>query len=215
VDNPVLKAAGTNDFDAISFHEYNDALFGGPDAIPFGRVKTLNDLMRQHGTPGAPGASLKPIWNTEGGTFGVGSWYAPLTGGMAPDAQGAYIVRYDVAMMGAGVKKFFLYAMHTDVPAGGIETRTTEVNDAIKPILGARAVLASLVDGAGVPRRDEPVRGVDRYTFSNGVQVLWAFDGSDHTLNVPAKMRGLDLWGNTMAGSKVTVSVEPMYFVRR
>lgn len=206
---PVLTKSGTDNFDVLSFHEYNDALFGGPNSIPVQRARTFHALLEKHG-------ASKPLWNTEGGLFGVASWYSPVTGGMAPAAQGAYIVRYDVAMMGAGVQKSFLYALHSDTPMGGMETRTTEVGDVIKPILGARAVLASLVDGAGTPRRDEPAPGIDRYVFSNGVQVLWSFDGADHTLEVPAKMRALDGWGNAVRGSRgVKVGIEPVYFVRR
>lgn len=208
---PVLSKAGTDNLDALSFHEYNDALFGGPASIPAQRARVLNGLMQKYGAP-------RPIWDTEGGLFGVGSWYAPVTGGMAPEIQGAYMVRYDVAMMGAGVRKSFLYAMHSDSPMGGIETRTTEVGDIIKPILGARAVLASMVDGAGTPRRDEPAAGIDRYTFPNGVQVLWSFDGQDHALNIPPRMRALDLWGNRMSPGQsqgqARVGIEPIYFVR-
>jgi len=205
---PVLAKSGTGSFEALSFHEYNDALFGGPASIPAQRARVLKALMEKYG-------QSKPLWNTEGGLFGVGSWYSPVTGGMAPAAQGAYMVRYDVAMMGAGVRKSFLYALHSDSPMGGFETRVTEVGDAIKPILGARAVLASLVDGAGTPRRDEPVRGVDRYTFPNRVQVLWSFDGQNHTLNVPPKMRALDLWGNATGADRAKIGIEPLYFVRR
>ncbi len=205
---PVLAKAGTSAFEAMSFHEYNDALFGSPNSIPMQRARTFNELMAQNG-------GAKPLWNTEGGVFALGSWYAPITGGMAPSAQGAYMVRYDVAMMGAGVQKFFLYAMHTDTPMGGTETRVTEVGDAIKPILGARAVLASLVDGTGRPTRDEPTPGVDRYTFANGVQVLWSYDGQNHILNVPNRMQALDLWGNPVAARSLSIGIEPLYFVRR
>ena len=122
--------------------------------------------------------------------FGVGSFYAPQTGGMPVSQQLAYVVHYDVTMMGAGVQKFFLYAIHTDPMMGDISTVQTENDRAIRPLLGARTVPASLVD-AGRPTRTEPVKGVDCYAFppQNGrvMRVLWSYDGrltfSPHALS--------------------------------
>lgn len=205
----VLPHAGPKYFEGFSFHEYNDALFGGPQAIPFLRRTEFTQTQSKYG-------QAKPLWNTEGGLFGVGSWLAPETGGMPVAQQPSYIVRYDVTMMAAGVRAFWLYAMHTDPILGGIETATSEYDRSVKPILSARAVLASMVDGLGAPVRSEPTQGVDFYTYpGQRVGVAWSYDGEVHSLRVPRGLKVLDVWGNAMPKSAtVAVGVEPIYFVR-
>jgi hypothetical protein len=129
-------------------------------------------------------------------------------------AQG---VRYDVTMTAAGVRAFFFYAAHADPPMGHPEG-ALEWDRAIKPILAGRAVLASLVDGAGVPLRREPVPGVDLYEYpareGSVVRVLWSHDGAPHEVRVDAGAKVLDVLGNPRgAASSVTVTVEPLYVV--
>lgn len=206
----VLAHVGPEHFDGFSFHEYNDAPFGGPDAIPFLRRKEFIAAQARHGRP-------KPLWNTEGGLFGVGSWFAPETGGMPVAQQPAYIVRFDVTQMAAGIRAFFLYAIHTDPTLGAIDTATTEYDRSVKPILAARAVLASLVDGLGTPVRSEPVRGVDLYTYPGGkVRVLWSYDGERHTVKKPRGVTVRDVWGNPLpAAATLSVGSEPIYLVSR
>lgn len=209
----VLPHASPAHFDGFSFHEYNDAPFGGPDAIPFRRRREFLSAQAKHGTP-------KPLWNTEGGLFGVGSLLAPETGGMAAAQQPGYIVRFDVTQMAAGVRAFFLYALHTDPALGATETAATEYDRSVKPLLAARAVLASLVDGLGTPVRSEPAEGVDLYTYPGGrVAVSWSYDGRTHAVRVPRGTRPLDVWGNPLpaasfARGTVTVGDDPVYFVR-
>jgi hypothetical protein len=210
----VLSHAGPQNFDGFSFHDYNDALYGGPQSVPQNNATHFTDIQKAYGTP-------KPLWNTEGGLFGVGSWYAPETGGMSAQMQPSYAVRYDVAYMAAGVKAYYLYAIHTDGAMGDIETRTNEHDRAVKPILAARAVLASLVDGLGTPQRTEPTKGVDLYTYPHDTQlrrsvsVLWSYDGAPHAVAVPRGVRVLDVWGNALPAAKsITVGPEPVYWVR-
>jgi hypothetical protein len=213
--NAVLSHAGPQHYDGFSFHDYNDALYGGPQAVPQDNAAHFLAIQKAYGTP-------KPLWNTEGGLFGVGSWYAPETGGLSATIQPAYIVRYDVTYMAAGVKAFFLYAIHTDGGMGEIETRTNEHDRAVKPILAARAVLASLVDGLGQPQRSEPAKGVDHYTYprdakqGRSVSVLWSYDGAPHSVPVPRGVRVLDVWGNSVRpqSGKVTITPEPIYWLR-
>lgn len=211
--DPALKASGPAFYDVFSFHDYNDVLYGGPTSMAQSQANRFNELQAKYGTP-------KPLWDTEGGLFGVGSFYAPETGGMPVQEQPAYIVRYDVTMMAAGVRRFFPYAVHTDPVMGGTETVLTEQDRAVKPLLAARAVLASLVDGAGRPTRIEPVKGVDEYTFPpqnrKAVSVLWSYDGATHALPLPKGVQALDVWSNPLPkGWTVSVGVEPVYLVRQ
>jgi hypothetical protein len=208
-----LKAAGTQYFDAFSFHDYNDGLYGGPASQPYVSSSRFRSYLAKYG-------AVKPLWDTEGGMGDAGSWYAPETGGLAPRVQLAWIVRYDVAYMSVGVKRFFYYAMHLDPAMGDIGCRTNEQDRAIRPLLAAQAVLASMVDGAGAPKRSEPVHGVDLYTFPSQsgkiVSVAWSYDTSLHIVTLPRGARVLDVLGNPMMvrHNKVTVGVEPIYIVR-
>ncbi|MDQ3814449.1 MAG: hypothetical protein M3347_10920, partial [Armatimonadota bacterium] len=214
---PVLKNANSAYYDGFSFHDYNDAFYGGPEPFPVAQAKVFNDLQRKYG-------EAKPLWNTEGGIFGVGSFYAPETGGMAAQNQPAYAVRYDVTNMAAGVQAYYVYAIHTDPGMGDHETRLTEFDRAVGPLLAARAVLASFVDGAGMPQRLDAPPGVDDYRYPTGVHVVWSHDGAPHDIPLPQGMKALDVWGNAIeieraAGEKsgaavVTVGPEPVYLVK-
>lgn len=206
----VLAEAKLDSFDAFSFHDYNDALYGGERSMARLQADTFNAAQAKHGTP-------KPLWNTEGGALALASMYAPETGGLPPRAQLAQGVRYDVTMMAAGVRVFCFYAAHADPPMGHPES-AIEWDRAIKPILAGRAVLASLVDGAGTPTRREPVPGVDLYEFparsGSAVRVLWSHDGDAHDVPVDVGARVLDVLGNpAKVGSTVTVGIEPVYLI--
>ncbi len=200
-------------YDGFSYHEYNDALFGGPNPTPVLRRREFLGAQAKYGVP-------KPLWNTEGGLFGVGSWLAPETGGMSVAQQPAYIVRYDVTQMAAEIRASFLYAMHTDPVFGDSQYTTSEYDRSVKPILSARAVLASLVDGRGIPTRSEPVPGVDFYTFPGAktgeqISVAWSYDGQNHALTIPRGAQVLDVWGNRLPAARtIVLSAEPVYIVR-
>jgi hypothetical protein len=206
----VLAAAKLDAFDAFSFHDYNDALYGGPTPLAKVQADAFNAAQARHGAP-------KPLWNTEGGALALASMYAPETGGMPLRAQLAQGVRYDVTMMAAGVRMFCYYAAHAD-PGMGHPEGALEWDRAIKPLLAGRAVLASLVDGLGPPVRSEPAAGVDLYAYpardGQVVQVLWSHDGEPHPVPIPAQARVLDVFGNPLAlEGRVTVTIEPVYFI--
>lgn len=208
----VLAAAKLGSFDAFSFHDYADSLYGGPESLARIETDTFNAAQAKYGTP-------KPLWNTEGGSMEVGSFYAPETGGMPVRRQLAQAVRYDVTMMGAGVKVFCVYAIHSDPAMGENECRVTEFDRAIKPYLAARAVLASLVDGGGMPVRSEPVPGIDLFTYpvrdGQRVSVAWSHDGDPHRLPVVAGAQTLDVMGNPLSVDKggIAVDAEPIYLI--
>jgi hypothetical protein len=208
---PVLAASGTDCFDVFSFHDYNDVVYGGPGAGPEVGARDFRKLQGKYGT-------VKPLWNTEGNLFGVGSFYAPEAGGMPVGTQPAYIVRYDVCYMAQGVRTFYLYGAHSNPGLGEIDTRHIEYNGTVSTAMAARAVLASKVDGAGIPVRSEPAKGVDAYAFppdrGKRVTVLWSYDGDEHAVAVPRGARAFDVFGNPLpppGGGKITIGPEPVY----
>lgn len=208
-----LASAGPDFYDGFSYHDYNDALYGGPNNFAQTQAQQFVNFQAKHGRP-------KPLWITEGGPGQIGSFYAPENGGLGPREQLGWAVRFDVTQMAAGVRAFYLYAIHTDSAMGEIEYRATEHDDAIRPILAARAVLASLVDGAGRPTRSEPVPGVDAYAYpperGKSVTVLWSYDGATHLYPVPRNARALDVQGNPIMSTVgvLTVGAEPVYLIR-
>lgn len=204
----VLAEAGLDSFDAFSFHDYNDALYGGERSMARVQADAFNAAQARHGTP-------KPLWNTEGGALALASMYAPGIGGMPLRAQMAQGVRYDVTMMAAGVRVFCFYAAHADPPMGHPEG-ALEWDRAIKPLLAGRAVLASLVDGAGAPKRLDAPAGVDVYEFpareGAKVRVVWSHDGDAHEVPVDPKARLLDVFGNPLpAAATLKATVDPVY----
>ena len=122
-------------------------------------------------------------------------------------------------MLAAGVERSFLYAVHTDPAMGAIETRTDEYDQAIKPILAARAVLAAHVDGLGAPARVEAPAGVDRYRFppdpAHGgrvVEVWWTHDGSVQQVPLPDGARVLDALGGSLPPTaRIRLDQEPVF----
>lgn len=206
-----LAAAGLDHMDAFSFHDYNEALYGGPESQAHLDARQYNDAMSKHGTP-------KPLWNTEGGPGLMGSFYVPEAGGIGPREQLAQAVRFDVTSMAAGVKVFFLYAIHRDPPMGPGNYNAIEHDRTIRPNLAARAVLASLVDGAKCLGRTEPAPGMDCYEFEQTdgkrVSVLWSYCGDPISFTPPDGSMALDIMANALPAGKITVGIEPVYLVR-
>ncbi|CAN5761433.1 hypothetical protein BH09VER1_BH09VER1_13260 [soil metagenome] len=207
----VLAASGLDSFDGFSYHDYSEALYGGPESQAHLDAKQYNDAQSKYGTP-------KQLWDTEGGPGIMGSFYLPEAGGLGPRQQLAQSVRFDVTSMAAGVKAFFLYAIHREGPMGVGNYNAIEHDRAIRPILAARAVLASLVDGAKCLGRTEPMKGVDSYQFEQTdgqqISVVWSYDGGTHEVPIPDGSHGLDVLGNPLPGGMIKVGVEPVYFIK-
>lgn len=211
----VLALIGTTAFDVFSFHDYHDSLAGGEPDRAVIQAQNFIAAQREHGEP-------RPLWCTEGGLTDVGSWYASATGGMAPRTQVAYAIRNDVTQLAAGVRRHLLYAAHADPAMGEANTRLTEYDGAVKPLLAARAVLAALVDGLGPPQRLPAPTGIDRFGFapdpqSGGrrVEVWWAHDGATHHLAVPQGATLLNALGDPLdgAGAQVPLTAEPLFLL--
>ncbi|NMA46676.1 MAG: hypothetical protein GX945_08945 [Lentisphaerae bacterium] len=204
-------AGGTGIFEVFSYHEYNNNLMGDPGTPIAVATSTAEwrKLMAEHG-------GERPIWNTEGGSVSIGSCYRPETGGLPYRLLPAHIVRYDVCCLAAGVERFFLYSLHPDRGEGNIFCANLEHDRAIKPLLAARAVLASLVDGNGLPSEVSIAEGLRCFRFppENGrsLHVLWG-DGSTPlpgTLTKDAEI--MDIWSNPLPTTDtITPSFEPIY----
>lgn len=208
-----LKEMGTAYYDIFQYHDYNDMMNGGPDNSITRQVAFYNGEQARYGT-------VKPLINSEGGPYQIGSVYAPETEGLWPSLQPAQAVRFDVIQMANGVQQYYLYAAWRTTRMGHSAWQATHWDGSIKPVIAGRAVLASLIDGAGAPVRSEPVPGVDMYTFPahNGriVTVVWAYEGAQHTIPLARGQKVLDIMSNPVpqTGSTVKVSPEPIYLVQ-
>ena len=209
---PVLAQSGTATFDVFSFHDYNAALVTGRN-----RIAAAADHFRELQRAVGP---VKPLWNTEGGPGEIGSFYAPQTGGLPFNVQPAYIVRYDVSSLAAGVRHFFVYAAPSGTPMGNAGYNALEHDFAPRPILAARAVLASLVDGRAMPTRKTLAPGLTCYAFAPGkkgereIDVIWR-DDAPQKWAVPRGFEALDIWGNALAAREIEIGAEPIYLRAR
>jgi hypothetical protein len=213
-DRALTGAGGPSAYDLFSFHLYNSALFGGPDAVPFSVAAEMNGAQKRAGGPS------KPLWDTEGGPGDFQSFYDLQGGGLPVAAQASYMVRYDVVLMAAGARHAFVYSLPTDPEPGEITWRAIEYDRAIKPAIAARAVLAHYVDGAGAPLRSEPTPGLDVYCFpaqkrTGVVEVAWSYDGHSHPMRLPADTAAFDVWGNPLPRTTtIFIGTEPVYLIR-
>ena len=212
-DTVLKTAGGSSSYDQFSYHNYSSTLSGGPDSLAADNAAQFNALQEKYGTK-------KPLWITECAAGGyTQSLYWPIGSELATRIQYAQAIRFDVTAIGSGVKHIFYYTLHTD-PADGEKTLCgLEYDRTIRPIMAARAVLASLIDGSPCTGRTEPVHGVDSYGFQradgSSVRVLWSYDGVAHKVNVPKGAHLLDAIGNPLPVARfVNVGIEPIYIKR-
>ena len=206
----VLSTAGPAYYDAMSFHGYGNRLQGGTKTQFAIIVENLNAVQTRYG-------GAKPVWNSEGGPNDNVSWYGQEAS--AVRFQMTQFVRLDIAQLAVGVRKFFPYTMHSDPEHRAGTHMMMEHDGSIKAGVAARAVLASLVDGATYAGRTTPVEGLEAHAFrqtdGKTVQACWSNDSQPHQLNIPAGYRAWDVLGNTVGGKSLQVSEEPIYLVEQ
>jgi hypothetical protein len=213
-DTALRVCGGSNSYDAFSYHDYYYTLYGGPNSQAARDAATWRAFERKYG-------QVKPHWVTESApNNGLHSFYWPVGEEQATRSQLALTVRFDVTLMANGVQHGFYYTLHADPPENA-ETFwiALDYDRTIRPLLAARAVLASVVDGAESLGRSEPVAGVDCYGFlqtdGKRIDVLWSYDSRSHTIAAPKGAEVLDALGNPIATTGgVELEAEPVYFVR-
>lgn len=209
-DGAMKIAGGSSSYDEFSFHDYYGAAYGGPKSVAAQDAAYFDAFERKYG-------HVTPRWITESApTDGVQSLYWPVGKEQDTRIQYTQAVRFDVTEIGAGVQHIFYYSLHGSPGFGETSLTGLEHDRTIRSITAARAVLASLIDGAKSLGRTEPLSGVDSYRFEradgSSVRVLWSYDGNDHVVSVRKGNRVLDAIGNPLptAGS-VSVGREPVY----
>lgn len=210
-----LAATRANAFDIFSFHDYNPTLYGGRESNASRLARKFTDLQLPWGKP-------RPLWNTEGGPGKIASWYstsASLAGGLSLGSQIAHIVRFDVTQLAAGVQRSFYYTLHFPPPFGSAEPgyHGLEHDKSIRPIMAARAVLASFVDGAVWIERIEPAPGLEGHVFQRRdggcITVIWRISSPTSPFSAPAGSALFDVFGNPVSGHPVSISSTPLYLI--
>ncbi|MDR3710697.1 MAG: hypothetical protein P4L33_20550 [Capsulimonadaceae bacterium] len=210
-DQALRGADGSSSFDIFSYHDYYKSLYGGPAPAPAVNAAKFARIERGYG-------KTRPLWITESAPDErVESLYWPLGQEQLARGQCAKTVRFDITAIASGVEHVFYYTLHGD-PAYGETTYSGLEHDlTIRPIMAARAVLASLIDGAKCRGRSEPIPGVDSYRFVQPggqlVDVLWSYDGHTHTFKVLPGYKAIDALGNPLSAHSVEIGVEPLYIV--
>ncbi|MDR3710363.1 MAG: hypothetical protein P4L33_18860 [Capsulimonadaceae bacterium] len=212
-DGAFKASGGSSSYDEFSYHDYYESLYGGPKSPSVLDRAIYDSYENKYG-------KITPRWITESAPEeGVQSLYWPAGKEQDTRIQYAKTVRFDVAVIAAGVKHVFYYSLHADPRYGETCLFGLEHDRTIRPIMAARAVLASLIDGGLCTGRTEPVTGVDCYGFDragkSAVDVLWSYDGNDHIVPIHKGARVLDALGNPLAAhGGVNVGMEPVYVVK-
>jgi hypothetical protein len=208
----VLTAAGTDHYDALSFHAYIAGMANGPDNWALANATKYRALQAEHG-------EAKPVWLTEGGPGPHWQGFPAADSSPAGVWQNmSWIVRADVALKNAGIERFFVYSAAGREPAGAIGFQLLEHDRTIKPALAARAVLASTIDGAQALERSEPVpNAVESYAFlrrdGTTIRILWSMDNLEHRVAVQAGQVAFDMLGNPLPihDGQIAVDGHPIY----
>jgi hypothetical protein len=160
----VAAEGGVDAADVLCYHQYTGDALGFPrDAVEKGFEQAM----------GAAADSGKPVWMTEGspvyGRMRNGLYRHTIPWDEDEDSleTGDRVSRYVVGLLSNGVRKVFLYSMHTHVWFGMGNSWRVLVNEdgQLHPSAAAHSAMAWFVEGARFTRREQVAEGVTGYVF--------------------------------------------------
>lgn len=209
----VAMAGGLSTCDVIVYHHYSAGKLGFVgDDVEQGYRTAVGPLM-------TGGKAPKPVWLTEGSPV-YGRSFSGMYKNVNPEGPSEdplevsdRLVRYIVSVRSLGVRKVFIYSMHTyDWFDSGNDFRTLVNEDGFAhPSAGAVSNLAWLLDGLEPVSRGDALPGVCAFVFGNSKRTLIVLcpHGGSGTLRLPKGVTAYDLFGNELtsgaAVSKTTV----------
>lgn len=187
-----VELGAPNYADAFTFHLYTTRVLGGADD-----VKARDVEKYRAGVAGTPLENAE-IWNTEGGPgSSLNSFYRhlpPFDSAARVSEQADQLVRYHVASLMHGVRRFFLYSLH----AWGDWRPTWSVmgpDGSLPPLGTALSNLFWNLEGADFVRVGELSGGTGRVAaFARGERVILVVLPVAPLADLPAG--ALDLYGN-------------------
>ncbi|MFC0216230.1 OmpL47-type beta-barrel domain-containing protein [Paenibacillus chartarius] len=212
----VFKLGGLQYMDAISVHPY---YYPDEPELLADELVQLQNLIKTYNN-----GQMKPIWITE---FGWPTHQS--SSGTTELQQSAYLVRYYVTALAAGVEKVFLYDFMND----GLNKGDREHNFGIvrfaadplgpytpKPAYATYATMVRQLQDAQFVRKDTVTDNVYSYlfTFNNEpIRIMWTKDTTDVTLHTNAPVTITDMMGNSKQYTPfegkvmITLSGDPLY----
>jgi hypothetical protein len=199
----VAKAGGMSTCDVIAYHDYPNGQLGFVgDAVDVGFRQATGPL---RGTNYAP----KPVWLTEGSPVygrsfsGMYKFANPEGSTDDPLDVSDRLARYILSARSLGVKKVFLYSMHTYGWFDNSNDYRTLVNEDgfAHPSASAVANLAWLLDGLEPVSRGDVLPGLTAYVFSGPSRTMVALcpHGGSAKLRLPKGAVACDVFGNGLS----------------
>ena len=201
----VLASGGQRHADAASFHHYSAEPNGFPDDDG---ARATREAFGPN--PRIPLRVKLPIWMSEGSStvggrirHGLYKHSLPYTNGEDPIALAESVLRYDLALLAAGVSKIFLYSMGDQAPGSPGSFRAQVCSDgSLHPSALGRATLAWHIEGLRFTRALEPAGGVHAFLFESATRsVAVLCPRPEHALlPLPAlpEVVARDLFGNVI-----------------
>ena len=207
----VVAAGGLAHCDAVVYHHYTGELFGWPgDGAERGFAKGIGPAVAKAG-----GRLSKPVWMTEGSPdprgLGEGFYHHTLPYASEDDAFASAdrLARYVVGLLAQGVRKVFLYSMHTHGYFGHQSWRCLVTPEGyLHPSAAGLAAAAWLLEDSRFVKQVPAAEGVTAYLFqAPGRAVAVLSPQSPHPPYALPSARGvdvLDTFGNPVpAGEKL------------
>jgi hypothetical protein len=212
-----LAAGALNSIDAVDIHHYPRIR---PPEFMEGTLRKFNTMMDEHG-------GRKPIWLTEYGYYAdddPSTVPMPNSGFNIPleseKLQAAYVVRWNVIMMGGGVDKIFYHAGTCDgVNRDSLQGIFFEYAGQPHKVYTAQAVMARLFPvTCRFVDRLELGEGVRAYRFREGERTVLAAWAPEGIRAMPVTIAGdririLDLMGRPTGKTEFVPGPTPVYVV--
>ncbi|HUS91340.1 MAG TPA: hypothetical protein VM695_05785 [Phycisphaerae bacterium] len=206
----VVAAGGLKHCDAVVYHQYTGERFGGPgDAAERGFRKAIGPAIEK------AGKLDKPVWMTEGSPdpqgLGDGFYHHTLPYPADEDAAASAdrLSRYVVGLLAQGVRKVFLYSMHSHGYFGQTSWRCLVTPEGyLHPSAAGLSTAAWLLEDTRFVKQVPVAEGVTAYLFeAPGRAVAVLSPMPPHAEVAPPRAEGvdvLDTWGNPLpAGAKL------------
>lgn len=203
----ILDSGGLNACDIISYHQYMSSDAGSPgDEVETGFKTATGPIVDKIGK------LPKPVWLSEGSSlYGMGrsaGFYNHVLTTPNADAltrAGDRLCRFEIALLGQGVRKTFLYSMASHGFFGEPNEWGIIVNPdgTLHPSGVALSALTWQLEDTTFARRIALTNGVYAYLFQGNRRAVAAIiphEARDYKLPTNRRLTLTDLWGNPLAG---------------
>jgi hypothetical protein len=195
-----IAAAGGKEYcDVMCYHQYTRDAFGYPgDGAEMGLRSALGPFLDKNARP------LKPAWMTEGSSVdartGNGIYHYTLPYEENEDVMETSdrLCRFVISLLAQGVKKVFLYSMHSNNWFGiGSVNRVLVTEDGyLHPSGAAHSAMAWFLEDTKFVTASTPAEGVTAYRFQGAGRTVTVLSPKPKHAPYAIPAHGYDLFGN-------------------